>query len=403
MKRLLSILTFLLAAVAPAAAQERESVTPDVAAFVDQELVLPGQTTELFLSGGFTSPFQLLGDDIDAVDRLANPGQWLLSVAINAPSSLNGVVTGLPASPGNFVAKGDVILFDAFDNAGAGSFSAFFCGVVAGTNISPGRQNYDIDALFLDGDELIVGFDAATDVITGAGTTTYEVGDLARFRKTGASCSSWEYLGPKFDAQGKLEANTQVLGAARTADGGIVFAFDRATCTCPPACPLSACPSPPTWKPQQLVKWNGATFTQAEMLLPGWPVSAVLVNALTLAPPTCSGMGNLNPDPGDVDLCTAGWKTSDGSFHDRLEWLPTAGVDSYRVYRGRFSEPPLQNLECLTIGGLEDTQFVDLDTPVAGEGFYYLVAEVIDGVQGTLGKKSSGEPRVITADPDCTP
>jgi hypothetical protein len=57
----------------------------------------------------------------------------------------------------------------------------------------------------------------------------------------------------------------------------------------------------------------------------------------------------------------------------------------------------------MTIGGLEDIQFVDPDTPAAAEGFYYLIAEVIDGVQGTLGQQSSGDPRVITADPDCIP
>ncbi len=237
--------------------------------------------------------------------------------------------------------------------------------------------------------------------------TTYRRGDPARFRRTGgSSCTAWNHMGEGiptvkyFDATDRIDnINADVLGATLTPDGsGLVFAFDVATCTCPPDCPLTAC-SDPTWETHELVQWNPPpteTFTQFEGVLPVSPVFA-----LTLTPETCPGLDEANPDdPGDVDLCSASWRTPDGTKLRRSEWVPRPGVEGYHVYRGSFDHPMLTQVECLSTGDVEDVQFVDLTDPDPGKGYYYLIAEVIDNTEQTLGENSDGVPRVIDADCD---
>jgi hypothetical protein len=82
---------------------------------------------------------------------------------------------------------------------------------------------------------------------------------------------------------------------------------------------------------------------------------------------------------------------ADGST---LGWAPERSVGSYRVYRGAIDELGSGGYGSCLQSGLVEESAVDVDTPVVGEGFVYLVAAVNRlEEQGSLGTDSAGTPR----------
>jgi hypothetical protein len=72
--------------------------------------------------------------------------------------------------------------------------------------------------------------------------------------------------------------------------------------------------------------------------------------------------------------------------------IPTA--TTYNVYRGNISlKSPTYYGSCLT-SGLASPSFSDSSIPIINGGFFYLVAGVKNGIEGILGFRSDGTPRV---------
>lgn len=79
-----------------------------------------------------------------------------------------------------------------------------------------------------------------------------------------------------------------------------------------------------------------------------------------------------------------------------MTWEPESGSGSYNLYRGNLgAEALLQFATCL-VSDVSVTWFADATRPPAGDGFFYLVAQVVAGVEGSLGSKSDGDPRAVT-------
>ena len=82
----------------------------------------------------------------------------------------------------------------------------------------------------------------------------------------------------------------------------------------------------------------------------------------------------------------------DGNF---LSWQPEAGADSYNLYRGDLGAEILVQLASCHAPGITSTLYFDGDLPQPGDGFLYLIAPVISGVQQPFSEKSDGSPRVV--------
>jgi choice-of-anchor B domain-containing protein len=81
---------------------------------------------------------------------------------------------------------------------------------------------------------------------------------------------------------------------------------------------------------------------------------------------------------------------------DRIVWEPEAGSDSYNVYRGDLGASALLRLAACRVAGLPGAFAIDPDLPApGGDGFFYLVARISGGVEGTLGNRTDGSPRSV--------
>ena len=79
-----------------------------------------------------------------------------------------------------------------------------------------------------------------------------------------------------------------------------------------------------------------------------------------------------------------------------MRWQAESAADEYHVYRGSLgSELLLSFADCLN-DAVVGTNWVDAEQPDPGNGFFFLVAPVDGGVEGSLGFKSSGLPRTVT-------
>ena len=83
-------------------------------------------------------------------------------------------------------------------------------------------------------------------------------------------------------------------------------------------------------------------------------------------------------------------------------WQPEFGFDSFNLYRGDlaalrqsgvYTQDPGTVSLAMRACGLTDTTFLDGPPPGPGEGLFYLVAGVHNGVEGSLGKNSAGGER----------
>ena len=80
-----------------------------------------------------------------------------------------------------------------------------------------------------------------------------------------------------------------------------------------------------------------------------------------------------------------------------LSWPALAGAASYTVYRGDLASLPFGYGDCVSVLDPDptDTQFVDAETPPAGNGFFYLKSLVdAEGDARPIGANSSGQERL---------
>jgi len=78
-----------------------------------------------------------------------------------------------------------------------------------------------------------------------------------------------------------------------------------------------------------------------------------------------------------------------------MTWEPETGSDGYHVYRGDVGAEALLPLAACRVAPVSGTSWVDVDLPRPGDGYFYLVARVAAGVEGTLGRKSDGSERSV--------
>ncbi len=81
----------------------------------------------------------------------------------------------------------------------------------------------------------------------------------------------------------------------------------------------------------------------------------------------------------------------------RMSWEPESGSDGYNLYRGDLGAPGLVALAACRRSGATATFGIDHDLPVPGDGFFYLVARIAAGVEGSLGRDSAGIERSIAS------
>jgi choice-of-anchor B domain-containing protein len=82
---------------------------------------------------------------------------------------------------------------------------------------------------------------------------------------------------------------------------------------------------------------------------------------------------------------------------DLVRWQPEAGADAYDLYRGDVGLEALLALAGCRAPGVQGTAYLDRQLPQPGDGFLYLVAPVHGGTHGSLGAKSDGSPRQVSA------
>lgn len=76
-----------------------------------------------------------------------------------------------------------------------------------------------------------------------------------------------------------------------------------------------------------------------------------------------------------------------------LEWLPEASAGTYNLYRGGIATLPGGFGQCFA-PGLGTTSAADMEIPLEGLGFFYLVtAENLLAEEGTKGRSSNGTER----------
>ena len=88
---------------------------------------------------------------------------------------------------------------------------------------------------------------------------------------------------------------------------------------------------------------------------------------------------------GRVDVSTPG----------HLVWDPAARAESYDVQRGTFSALRALDYGSCLATGIAETAFDDVDAPLDGDGFFYLVGgrDAGCGGAGTMGSDALGSPR----------
>ena len=163
MKQQLSTLVVLAALAALPATAQTLYISQDVPTNPGPGNQMPWEVESHNL-GNYVNQLALPGNPrIDAVHRMDQPGNWLVS--LEHPSNLGG---NLPS-----VALGrDVIQYDA----PAGAYSFFFCG---GSVVGSVGRHTNVDAIYLeaatgaDNGDLIVSFDVPTEI---APTTSKDEG-----------------------------------------------------------------------------------------------------------------------------------------------------------------------------------------------------------------------------------
>lgn len=292
---------------------------------------------------------------LDGIHKMDRAGNWLFSV--ESANSLAGALAGADADPR------DVIRFDA----GAGSYSFFFCGAVAGV---PAGAN--LDAVYLDGGDggsLIASFDVPTTM----GAFTFDPADLVRFVRTGAGCGNWALAAanPDFDASAAgtgIPTSVNMLDAERV--GGLrIFSLDVPATLGPPGAV--------TYLPGQIVAWNGAAFSLYEPLA-GWPLSGTVDGLST--------QGNPGIIPATLLVNKTAFPQLDLS-DVIISWNASCseGASDYGIYEGTIGVWPSHTRVDCADGGVPLTEQI---TPGAGSR-YYLVVPRNTMTEGSYGQRQT--------------
>ena len=354
--------------VTPISQAQTLFVSPDVPVEPAGVSTLPWEATSV---PGFVPTLGLPEEpQLDALHRLDRGRAWLVSVEV---PSLFGGALATPALPADLVEV----------DLSAGTFSRFFCG----HELAPGPGvpfDVNLDAAYQVGGDrsglLVVSFDTPVDIYG----PVIEPADLARFRRVGASCRDWTFVGLEFDASAAgsgipLEAN--VIGAA-FAGGRYLLTVDV---------PLRVAPSlgPPTYLPGQVVSTNGAFYTLERDLAPfGWDIDTQ-IDALS-----CAG------NPGRIETTAAQLTMDKAAGGDvTLKWPAgcSAGGETYAIYEG--------SIAAITAGTYDHTSIVCTDAPPmleetltpAAASSYYLVVPHNDKDEGSYGRTSAGIERPVSA------
>jgi hypothetical protein len=354
MKRLLPLLVVLGIAGLPALAISIYE-SPDVPTDLSFTTYLPWDIVRND-SGAYALALSLPAyTAVDALHQRCD-GNWLLSV--EAPTDL-GAVTYEPR---------DVILFD-----GVSTYSPFFCGGPVGI-----PDGVDVDAAFLtggDGGDLVLSFDAPTD-LSALGGTVYDPADLVRFAPMGPpGCASWTLVAaPLFDASAAAVPTSINVTAADQRGPLTILSFD-----------VPATLGGSTFLPGQLVSWNGTAFASFYLDV-GWPISSRDDAISLLADP-----GTVPATPSDQKIHLA--KATVSPLTVTITWSPSssAGAEDYGIYEGTLVRPWVYNHAdkvCTDSGG--DSQ--ETISPQAPDS-YYLVVPLNANDEGSYGTDSAGAER----------
>ncbi len=342
----------------PSRAQQEEFVSSDVDLDINagQHEAFPGEISKhaagtYLLESDLSVPGDLANNIVDGLHDFGAP-QWLFSLKPSSNNDLGGQLSP-PAD------QRDVIRYD-----GVG-YSHFFCGPSVEDPVPEGS---DIDAIYMDGTDLIVSFDVPTLI----GGVDYLPSDLVRYTPTGeGGCSAWRLAASplEFDSSGRIELSRNVTGAAKTATG-IVLAIDQDAI-------LETAPgTTASFRRGQLVRWDGSFFSEYRALA-NWPARN-LVSALSL-PTTPVPAGSVSPG-GSAGLAVF----KNGEDLD-LSWSSSclSGDADYAIYEGVFGDFTSHvPRTCSTQGRVSATI-----TPGSNGSHYYLVvpqSETREGSHGTV-------------------
>lgn len=358
MKQQLSTLVVLATLAALPAIAQTLYISQDVPTNPGPGFQLPWEVESHNL-GNYVNQLALPGNPrIDAVHRMDQPGNWLVS--LEHPSNLGG---NLPS-----VALGrDVIQYDG----PAGAYSFFFCG---GSVIGSVGRHTNVDAIYLeaatgaDDGDLIVSFDIPTEI---AGVI-YDPADLVRYTRAVAGCAGWQFAGVVFDASaagaGVATANN-LIGADEIPGGGWILVFDVPTDLQPSLGPL-------TYVPGQVARWDPApaTFDLFDTL-GGWPLSSE-VDALS-----CQA------NPGRVPLLLLD-KSSMTVGDLTLSWQSSCsqGAETHAIYEGFVGSYYSHTMKDCFDNLADNTEEVTPDP----SSTYYLVVPTTARDEGSYGTSDSG-------------
>lgn len=276
--------------------------------------------------------------ELDGIHRL-DSGKWLLS--FEAPATI-GAVTFDPR---------DVVAFDG------STYAVYWSGAAAGV-----PRNANVDAVLLNGSDfgdLIVSFDVP---VTIAGNT-YDPADLVRWNGVGFSLY--------FDASAAVPPipRTTNLNDAALMGSTLILTFEA---------PVTL--GATTYKPGELVSWNGAAFA-LYYADPAWPKGVSLGGLALIAA------------PGEVSDTLSIDKLVLAPGNIRLKWKPSCSVggEDYGIYEGKLGAwYSHTRLDCHDDG----TPLIEEVTPGAGNR-YYLVVPMNPSVEGSYGAASSGAARPV--------
>jgi len=372
MKRVLSILAVLGAVALPVHGADPVFVSPDVPTTTASGAgLLPHQIFRYTAAGPlWTLELSLPGippPNVDALHRMDEPGDWLVSIEV--PNDLGGALASeaLPA---------DVIRFDSSAASWSICFSAAAFGIPPTTNV---------DAVYMTGGDegsLFVSFDVPTDLGPFAGPTAVEPADIVEFAPLGPGvCPGWVFAGMAFDAStvGSGVPLTSNVGGADDVGGGTIFTLDVPTDLAPPGI---------TFFPGIVVGTDGVSYTTFEPLL-GWPVTSEVDGVSCLANPgrvpVTMKVSKSTITPGDLTLA---WAASCAS-----------GGEDYGIYEGTIGVWYNHTAIDCSDGGTALTEEI---TPAVNSHYYLVVPHSHGKEEGSYGVDSTGAERPAGAG-TCSP